>query len=129
MASAEIGGVGQHGRMIKIKRENAGEISAETGIGKPEGHSSCPREKVNKPENGLPLLFMSFSLSIVNVPVFFARPFLFLLHKFPGVLKNWMPTSEVGPSKSYYSKKLKTQKQMVENGKYFYSLWLGRFGT
>ena len=71
MGSAEIGGVGQHGRMIKIKRENAGEISAETGIGKPEGHSSCPREKVNKPKNGLPLLFMSFSLSIVNAPVFF----------------------------------------------------------
>jgi hypothetical protein len=60
--------------MIKIKRENAGEISAETGIGKPEGHSSCPREKVNEPENGLPLLFMSFSLSIVNAPVFFYTP-------------------------------------------------------
>jgi hypothetical protein len=60
--------------MIKIKRENAGEISAETGISKSEGHSSCPREKVNEPENGLPLLFMSFSLSIVNAPVFFYTP-------------------------------------------------------
>ena len=87
MGSAEIGGVGQHGRMIKIKRENAGEISAETGIGKPEGHSSCPRKKVNEPKYGLPLLFLSFSLSIVNVTVFFAHSFYFLIHEFLGVVK------------------------------------------